>query len=230
MTDKTELLEIAETLNVLVADKSLSGREVLCDVEAKVRTLAARMKDDYGHQVGDVAEQCRQLRALAMAKNDDSDPYAADALSEAADTIERLARERDEAKIEAKRLYDEGIYEQGKHEEYKKRAEQAEAALDLHQKQFIEVEKLLCAALGREWAATGFSVETLIAGLQSQLTTALARVERMRVALDKVRKFIDESIVYVQPRYDEPPEPASKDEYEKISVVQFIDAALQQKP
>lgn len=35
--------------------------------------------------------------------------------------------------------------------------------------QFIEVEKLLCEALGREWRPTGFSIVSLIAEIKERL-------------------------------------------------------------
>jgi len=41
----------------------------------------------------------------------------------------------------------------------------------------IDVEKLLCSALGREWSATGISIESLIATLQRERDELLGRAE-----------------------------------------------------
>ncbi len=35
--------------------------------------------------------------------------------------------------------------------------------------QFIEVEKLLCGVLGREWRPSGFSISTLVAEIKERL-------------------------------------------------------------
>lgn len=47
----------------------------------------------------------------------------------------------------------------------------------------IQVEKLLCGALGREWSATGISIETLVAELKAKADPG--EVERLRTELDE---------------------------------------------